>query len=547
MDSTHNLSSKTAKTNNMKGCYCLLVIALSFTGLRGQGECTKGNCHNGIGSMVIANLGEYNGNFVDRQRHGNGIMHYLNGDKYLGNWRLGQREGEGRMQFARGDVYQGGFASDDFAGRGVLIFANGTRYEGEFENGYFQGRGKMLSADGVVFEGGWEKGRRHGFGSLTFRDGTEVSGKWDHGRYRILEAELNFVERVVELRNCNEVFCELGDGQYTFFDGTRYYGQFVGGAPNGLGTAIYANGNRYDGRWRKGSPEGAGVMQYAGGGAIGALWESGRPKHKIFQEGKVDPRAKTVPVPDNEPSVVDWDPKVRIWAVLVGAAEYRHMPLLKYTDDDAYQLYAFLKSPEGGALPDAQLRLLIDEQATIANINKAVQNTFMRADENDVILFYFSGHGVQGAFLPTDFDGINNQLKHSVLRKMIERSQAKHKIVIADACHSGSLFAFDGPSSRAIQQYYTAFETAKEGTALLMSSKGEEYSLEDGGLRSGIFSHFMIKGLKGEADVNQDQIITIVELFEYVRFQVTHFTDHVQTPVLFGDYDKRLPLAMTRY
>ena len=79
------------------------------------------------------------------------------------------------------------------------------------------------------------------------------------------------------------------------------------------------------------------------------------------------------------------------------------MPPLRYTDDDAYQVYAFLKSPEGGALPDKQVRILIDEQATRQNILDAMRTIFLRADENDVVMFYFSGHGLKGAsFIPVD-------------------------------------------------------------------------------------------------------------------------------------------------
>ena len=37
------------------------------------------------------------------------------------------------------------------------------------------------------------------------------------------------------------------------------------------------------------------------------------------------------------------------------------MPVLRYTDDDAYQMYAFFKSPEGGALDDEHIRILINE------------------------------------------------------------------------------------------------------------------------------------------------------------------------------------------
>ena len=79
-----------------------------------------------------------------------------------------------------------------------------------------------------------------------------------------------------------------------------------------------------------------------------------------------------------------------------------------------------------------------------------------------------------------------------------------------------------------------------------MSSKGEEYSLEDGGLRSGIFSHFLVRGLKGEADSDGDSIITIDELFKFIHTNVRRYTGNIQTPTLTGDFDKRMPVGIVR-
>ncbi len=75
---------------------------------------------------------------------------------------------------------------------------------------------------------------------------------------------------------------------------------------------------------------------------------------------------------------------------------------------------------------------------------------------------------------------------------------------------------------------------------------GEEYSLEDGGLRSGVFSYFLIRGLKGEANTNDDKIITIAELFKFVGNNVNIYTSKVQTPTLTGDYDVNMPVAFIR-
>lgn len=70
--------------------------------------------------------------------------------------------------------------------------------------------------------------------------------------------------------------------------------------------------------------------------------------------------------------------------------------------------------------------------------------------------------------------------------------------------------------------------------------------MEDGGLRSGIFSHFLIRGLKGEADTDENKIVTIKELFDFVFQKVRRYTANVQTPTLSGKYDPRMPVAMVR-
>jgi uncharacterized caspase-like protein len=65
-------------------------------------------------------------------------------------------------------------------------------------------------------------------------------------------------------------------------------------------------------------------------------------------------------------------------------------------------------------------------------------------------------------------------------------------------------------------------------------------------LRSGVFSHFLVKGLKGEADANEDRVITIKELFVYVHQNVRTYTGNVQTPTLTGNYDENMPVAIVR-
>ena len=58
-------------------------------------------------------------------------------------------------------------------------------------------------------------------------------------------------------------------------------------------------------------------------------------------------------------------------------------------------------------------------------------------------------------------------------------------------------------------------------------------------MRHGVFSHYLIQGLKGDANTNDDNIISVDELFNYIYLNVRHHTKNAQTPAFYGDYDKR--------
>ena len=237
---------------------------------------------------------------------------------------------------------------------------------------------------------------------------------------------------------------------------------------------------------------------------------------------------------------------MKVWAVVIGVASYSHMPVLRYTDDDAYRMFAFLKSPEGGALSDDHIRILIDEEATKENITNTMKEVFSKAGPSDLVMLYFSGHGLKGSFLPIDFDGYNNKIYHEELNEILESSPAKYKLCIADACHSGSLFAMKGNVESALNNYYKSLAQAQPGTALIMSSKSDETSLESSGLRQGVFSHFLIRGLKGEADVDGNQIVSVQELYDYIGENVRTYTGMRQSPVIRGDYDEKMTVSVIR-
>ena len=531
-------------------------------------QCLSGSCWNGKGTYLYPSGAKYVGNFRNGKIQGKGTLYFSNGNKYSGNWENQYRSGEGKLEFSNGDVYTGqfktgrinGFGSMVFAkgdrytgnwvqdlqhGEGKYYYADGDRYEGTFKRGKLHGKGTMFYGDGSKYSGHWKNNKKNGRGTFFKVDGNSITGSWQNGKYQGKEQEASHsnsfeshesIASSDEFKDCNNSFCDNERGIFTYGDGSQWIGDFKDGMPEGSGTCQYSNGDKYVGSWERHAPHGEGIMYYKNGKVLGAVWDYGTP---------IDDLSDPDELLAQEYVAVDQNDEIKIWAVVVGVARYSHMPVLKYTDDDAYHIYAFLKSPEGGALPDNQIRVLIDEDATRTKILSAMRQTFLKADENDVVLLYFSGHGLKGSFLPVDFDGYNNKLQHSEVQNLFNETKAKHKICFADACHSGTLTAMRAPGN-ILTNYYDAFENSTGGTALLLSSKGDEFSLEDQGLRQGIYSHFLIRGLKGEADKNKNNIVTIQELFDFVYKKVTAYTANVQTPTITGKYDKNMPVAGVR-
>ena len=537
-----------------------LLLCVAQAGHAQSKTCISGNCLNGYGTLQYPNGDRYRGEFVAGKPHGQGILYLSNGSKHWGTYKDSRREGPGKLRYHDGSEYIGQFSADRRSGAGVMTFANGDRYDGQWRNDRQEGKGDYLFSNGNRYTGEFRAGRFHGAGTMDYADGRRYTGQWAHNRYdglglyietdgRELTAEYRSgkVTRIIGVkdtglaakedalaRDCNNSYCEDGLGTYTYLAGAKYRGSFRAGRPAGTGTLYYPNGDIYKGGWEENGPYGRGVMYYANGRTTGGIWLDGKLQRYLYANDEV--------MPEYDVPVL-YDPDVRIWAVIVGVGDYTYNRKLNYTKDDAYAVYAQLRSPMGGAVPDTQITLLTDAEATRANILESAQRTLWQADDNDVVLFYFSGHGLQDQFLTYDFDGYHNRLQHADIRTIMARSQAKHKLVLADACYSGSLMRSKSPHGGADHRYFEAFEASEGGTAFLLSSTEAEESLEDNHLKGGVFTYFLLRGMTGKADFDHNGIVTISELFPYVQKNVVRYTSRRQTPVLIGQYADDMPLS----
>jgi hypothetical protein len=534
--------------------------------------CISGNCHTGKGIYIYSSGAIYVGEFRNGEINGFGVCYFSDGSKYQGEWVHRYPEGHGIKTYPDGskrtgwwkqgqpvdefgnlvielinskesendgtDIQSGCISGNCTDGQGLFAYPDGSRYEGQFYDGKPEGWGTFYDVNGDQFTGSFQAGYRHGNGKLHREDGRVITGEWRHGEYVGPSARTKPL-------GCLDGDCENGYGTYRFKDSSEYVGTFRNFLPHGEGVVYYSNGERYEGEMARGAFNGEGTLYRLDGSRISGRWENGtflgvRGQSPPSQHGYL---AQNSSDPFNQQA-----PRMKVWAVIIGIAAYNHMPVLRYTDDDAYRIYAFLKSPEGGALDDSQIRILIDEDATKHNIVKAMEKTFGQAGPNDLVFLYFSGHGLKGSFLPFDFDGYNNKLFHTEINHLLDQSPAKYKLCIADACHSGSLLAMRSGEKQPpiLLSYYESLAKAEAGTALIMSSKSDETSLESSGLRQGVFSHFLIRGLKGEADTDGNKIVSVQELFDFVRSNVRNYTASRQSPMIQGDYDKTMTVSVVR-
>ncbi len=222
--------------------------------------------------------------------------------------------------------------------------------------------------------------------------------------------------------------------------------------------------------------------------------------------------------------------QAKIYAVVVGVSNYQYsvVPNLTYSDDDAYAMTDYLNT--GGY---HEVVRLTNSQATKANIISTATSLFSKATKQDIIVFFFSGHGTEGAFVPYDTYDYASMLSHSDVKAIFKQSKAGLKVCIADACHSGSI-----KIPKRNNTNNTSGLQSNSEVVVIMSSRPTEVSAEHPNLGRGIFTYYLLLGFNGYADSNRDRNISLLELFNYISYQVSNYTKDQQHPIMFGKFNK---------
>ena len=228
----------------------------------------------------------------------------------------------------------------------------------------------------------------------------------------------------------------------------------------------------------------------------------------------------------------------KTYLVSIGVSDYSHYPyrtmsLRLPTRDartvaDIYAVNRQRMAVNGGL----DYVLLLDSMATKDRIVRAMGKIYRQAKEDDIVVFFFSGHGYNGGFCAYDGD-----VEYSDIRKAMAKSKSRHKMIFADACRAGGL---RGDRSHSADSNDS---TAKKANVmLLLSSRTNENSIERSDMKNGFFTEYLRKGLSGNADANRDRTITAKELFDFVSKGVAEISSDKQHPVMWGNFEDTMPV-----
>jgi polyhydroxyalkanoate synthesis regulator phasin len=252
------------------------------------------------------------------------------------------------------------------------------------------------------------------------------------------------------------------------------------------------------------------------------------------------------------------------WAIIVGISRYRYQGWnLRYADRDAEELYNLLLTPSGGNFKKEFICKLTNEEATTGNITRALRAFLKKPAREDLVVIYFACHGTPdfdrpgNVYLlthdtaPDDIAGTALPMREIDL-SLKENLHAEKVIVLADTCHSAAIGGGIGRRSAVddftlVNRYLQEVSQARGGIALLTSAEANEVSFEDArwGGGHGVFTHYLLEGMRGAADRDGNGIVTVGELFEYVRDNVKRATDYRQHPLIGANaYDRNLPMAI---
>jgi hypothetical protein len=244
------------------------------------------------------------------------------------------------------------------------------------------------------------------------------------------------------------------------------------------------------------------------------------------------------------------------WAIVIGIDQYSDpaIPPLSYAEADARAMHSFLTT-EGGVKPDHAV-LLLNKDANQRKLRQTLGEYLRRkALKQDEVIIYYAGHGtteplsddtVSSYLVPWDADPdslFSTAIPMEEVKQILNRLSARKVLILQDTCYSGNsggrtfIGKYGGVRAGSISSKFLQELSQKQGRLIITASDANEPSVEDGTRGHGVFTYFLLQGLKGEGDLDKDGAIRARELHTYLDRRVHEHSGGNQTPQIYGDGD----------
>ena len=215
-------------------------------------------------------------------------------------------------------------------------------------------------------------------------------------------------------------------------------------------------------------------------------------------------------------------------ALLIGVSQYQSdlSPLPQATKD----VEAMQKVLQNPAIAEFE-RVKILRNPDAQTMREEVEVVFSGCRKDDLVLLFFSGHGIKNDRGKLYFATNNTRKKDngnliwstavaaSFIQDLMTQSRCKHQVVILDCCFSGAFAA--GMTAKDIGKVDIRTQLGGEGRAVLTSSTSTQYSFEQQESDLSIYSRYIVEGIAtGAADLDSDGWIEVQELHEYAKEKV---------------------------
>jgi hypothetical protein len=242
----------------------------------------------------------------------------------------------------------------------------------------------------------------------------------------------------------------------------------------------------------------------------------------------------------------------KAYAIVVGIENYRQkLPKADFATQDAKLVTAYLVGALG--YPEENVVTLTNEHAGLGDFIKYFEKWLPNnVEPNSLVFVYYSGHGAPNpktgdAYLvpydgdPTFIDETGYSLKR--MYGALGKLPAKEVVVALDSCFSGA----GGRSvlAKGARPIVLSIENSvllNKNITVLSASAGDQVSSTYDEKGHGLFTYYLLKGIKNEDVVRQDGSLDIVSLYDYVKPQVSSIArkkyNNEQTPQLIGAKNK---------